>query len=169
MKDSIAQLYEYNVWANEQIFTRLEQLPEHVYDAELQSVFPSISKVHAHVYQVDRIWLAVLEEKSNETIFASIATWSQEAQGKKAAEMRRLFAEVAGQYRALLERTPDLDKAMTIEHPQYGRLETRFSELVQHVVNHGTYHRGHIVAMLRQLGHPGIATDYVFYLKERQG
>jgi uncharacterized damage-inducible protein DinB len=57
---------------------------------------------------------------------------------------------------------------MTIEHPQYGRLDTSISEIVQHVVNHGTYHRGNLTAMLRQQGHPGIATDYLFYLLERQ-
>ncbi|MEH7531611.1 DinB family protein, partial [Priestia megaterium] len=33
--------------------------------------------------------------------------------------------------------------------------------------NHGTYHRGNITAMLRQLGHPGVMTDYVLYLYER--
>jgi len=58
---------------------------------------------------------------------------------------------------------------MSIEHPKYGRLNTRFSEIVHHVVNHGTYHRGNIAAMLRQLGYSSIPTDFVFYLYENQG
>ncbi|WP_313897918.1 DinB family protein [Brevibacillus sp. FSL L8-0520] len=37
---------------------------------------------------------------------------------------------------------------------------------MQHVVNHGTYHRGNIAAMLRQQGYAGVPTDYVFYLYE---
>lgn len=68
----------------------------------------------------------------------------------------------------LLQLTPDLDKSMTITHPRYGRLDTRFSDILQHVVNHGTYHRGNITAMLRQLGYSGIPTDFVFYLFKQQ-
>ncbi|MEK3724277.1 DinB family protein [Paenibacillus sp. FSL H8-0034] len=46
----------------------------------------------------------------------------------------------------------------------HDKLNVPLVELVQHVVNHGTYHRGNITAMLRQLGHKGVPTDYIFYL-----
>jgi uncharacterized damage-inducible protein DinB len=94
--------------------------------------------------------------------------WIEETKGKNADEMQRLFAGVADQFRDLLRRTPDPDKAMTIEHPQYGRLDTRFSEILRHVVNHGTYHRGNIAAMLRQQGYAWVSTDYIFHLMEQQ-
>lgn len=35
--------------------------------------------------------------------------------------------------------------------------------MVLHVVNHGTYHRGNISAMLHQLGDSSVMTDYAFY------
>ena len=162
-------LYEYHVWANERILSHLEQLPGELYATEVQSVFPSIAQTLAHIYLFDQLWLSVLKEVPNEEIFPMINIWNQEAQNKEIMEMRQLFAKVADQYRTLFLQTPDPDKAMTIEHPQYGRLDTFFSEIVHHVVNHGTYHRGNITAMLRQMGHPGVATDYVFYLLELQG
>lgn len=34
------------------------------------------------------------------------------------------------------------------------------------IVNHGTYHRGNLTVMLRQLGRSGVSTDYIFYLYE---
>jgi uncharacterized damage-inducible protein DinB len=80
--------------------------------------------------------------------------------------MRMLYADVSKQFRAFFDRQQDLDKVTTIQHPHFGSLQAPFSELVQHVVNHGTYHRGNIAAMLRQLGHKGVPTDYVFYLYE---
>ncbi|WP_379865959.1 DinB family protein [Laceyella putida] len=43
-------------------------------------------------------------------------------------------------------------------------MKINLSELVQHVVNHGTYHRGNITAMLRQLDNKGTFTDFIFYL-----
>lgn len=168
MNQHTQQLFEYHVWANERLFAKLDELPEKIYNTTIQSVFPSISQTFAHMYRSDRLWLCVLAEKPNEEIFPLVEIWDKEAQGKSVGEMRQLFADVVADYRTLLQLTPDLDKSMTIEHPRYGRLDTRFSDIFQHVVNHGTYHRGNITAMLRQLGHPGIPTDFVFYLFEQQ-
>ena len=36
--------------------------------------------------------------------------------------------------------------------------------MILHVVNHGTYHRGNITAMLRQMGYASVPTDYGIYL-----
>jgi uncharacterized damage-inducible protein DinB len=39
-------------------------------------------------------------------------------------------------------------------------------QIVNHVVNHGTLHRGQVVAMLRQLGAKPPATDIIYYYRE---
>ena len=160
------QLYEYHVWANNRLFAHLKQLPEEVFHAELTSVFPSVSQTFGHMYLFEKLYLAVLEQVPNEDIFPLIPAWTEEAQGKNVDEMRQLFANIAEQFRAMLRRTSDPYKEMTIEHPRYGRLDTHFSEILQHVVNHGTYHRGNITAMLRQQGYAGVSTDYLFFLQE---
>jgi uncharacterized damage-inducible protein DinB len=36
------------------------------------------------------------------------------------------------------------------------------------VVNHGTYHRGQVVTMLRQLGAGAPTTDLIAFYRERQ-
>jgi uncharacterized damage-inducible protein DinB len=38
---------------------------------------------------------------------------------------------------------------------------------MQHVVNHGTYHRGQITTLLRQLGAQPILMDLMHYYRER--
>lgn len=162
------QLYEYHVWANDRLFAHLKQLPMDAFHAEVTSVFPSVSQTFGHMYLFDQLYMSVLAEVPNEVVFPKIPVWREEAQGKTVNDMRQLFAGVAERFRDLLRRTPDPDKAMTIEHPQYGRLDTHFSEILRHVVNHGTYHRGNVTAMLRQQGYAGVPTDYMFYLLERQ-
>ncbi len=162
------QLYDYHVWANDRLFSHLELLPKEALQAEVTSVFPTVSHVLGHIYLFDRLYLSVLAKVPNEEIFPKMQGWTEEAQGKTVEKLRTLFADVSEQYRDLLRRTPDPDREMTIEHPRYGRLDTRFSEILQHVVNHGTYHRGNITAMLRQQGHAGVPTDYLFYLIERK-
>ncbi|MGO4184930.1 DinB family protein [Paenibacillus sp. MCAF9] len=162
------QLYDYHVWANERLFGHLEQLPKEVFHAEVTSVFPSVSQTFGHMYLFEQLYLCVLAGVPNENIFPRMSVWAEQAQGKTVDETRQLFAGVAEQYRDLLQRTPGPDKEMTIEHPKYGSLNTRFSEILQHVVNHGTYHRGNVTAMLRQQGYEGFPTDYLFYLMNQQ-
>ena len=39
-------------------------------------------------------------------------------------------------------------------------------QIVLHVVNHATLHRGQVVAMLRQLGMTPPGTDLIYYYRE---
>jgi uncharacterized damage-inducible protein DinB len=40
--------------------------------------------------------------------------------------------------------------------------------MLQHVVNHASYHRGQVTTMLRQLGaSPGKSTDMIAFYRER--
>lgn len=163
------QLYEYHVWANDRLLAHLKQLPEEVFHAEVTSVFPSVSQTFGHIYLYEQLYKSVLAEVPNEDIYPKIPGWTKEVQGISLDQMRKRFDDVAEQFRDLLRCTTDPEKAMTIWHPHYGRIDTFFSEILRHVVNHGTYHRGHVTAMLRQQGYAGVPTDYMFYLLERQG
>jgi uncharacterized damage-inducible protein DinB len=39
-------------------------------------------------------------------------------------------------------------------------------QLMQHLVNHGTYHRGQVTTMLRQLGTKAVALDLLYFFRE---
>jgi uncharacterized damage-inducible protein DinB len=44
-----------------------------------------------------------------------------------------------------------------------------FWQMVQHVVNHGSYHRGQVTTMLRQLGaKPAKFMDLIAFYREKQ-
>lgn len=167
MSHSSLQHYDYHVWANEKFFGHLKELREDIYQNEVDSVFPSISDVFAHMYLVDNLWLGAMSGKAFDEIRKSIGRWTEETKDKNVQEMESMFANLSREYRAFLEGREDLDKETVIEHPQFGSLKAPLSELVRHVVNHGTYHRGNITAMLRQLGQKGASTDYIFYLYEK--
>ena len=45
---------------------------------------------------------------------------------------------------------------------------SQFWEMILHVVNHGTYHRGQIATFLRQIGStPAQSTDMIVFFRER--
>lgn len=166
MRHPAIQQYDYHKWANTRIIERLKELPDKVYDQEIKSVFSSIQEVIIHIYQVDGMWLSVMSGDSFSQTMEIIKQLKERSTGKDLAEMEKRYEEVAGQYEAFLNGLDDPDESITIHHPTYGELDTRVTDLVKHVVNHGTYHRGNITAMLRQQDHAGVPTDYIFYLNE---
>ncbi|CAK4847120.1 unnamed protein product [Aphanomyces euteiches] len=73
------------------------------------------------------------------------------------------FNELAEQYRAWFRSQGDLEQTIVLENPYAGTRNTQLAEIVLQVVNHGTYHRGNVSTMLRQLGHASVMNDYSLY------
>lgn len=158
------RLYGYHVWANGRIFRRLEELPQDIARREIQSVFPSVFDALVHICRIDTVWFLAMQRRFDEIIPASRRIL-EETRSMDLRQLEEKFRELADQYKAFLNDT-DAEAVSAYPHPQFGTLHARYIDIVRHVVNHGTYHRGNITAMLRQPGHPGVPTDYVFYLQE---
>ena len=169
MKTTGVRIYDYHCWANHKIFDHLTTLPATVYRQEVTSVFPSVAVVIAHIYRVDGMWLSVMKGDPFEKIMEVIKAIERQVEGKSLSEMRLLYDAMQGAYQHFFDTLGDLNQPLPVAHPQYGKRNLPAIELVQHVVNHGTYHRGNITAMLRQQGYVGVPTDYAFFLFDDGG
>ncbi len=65
---------------------------------------------------------------------------------------------------AFLNSQGDLNKVISVDNPYAGSLKTSIAEILIHVVTHGSYHRGNIATMLRQMGQASAMQDYGLYL-----
>ncbi|SMO45915.1 DinB family protein [Fodinibius sediminis] len=167
MKHKAKQQYDYHHWANNRLLKHLHHLPGEVYSKQVNSVFATVAEVITHIYRTDGMWLSVMTGDPLEETMVLIKQHEQEVEGQDLGGMETLYTAMSNKYESFFRSQEDLDVILSIEHPKYGKLECSIAELVQHVVNHGTYHRGNITAMLRQQGHPGVPTDYVFYLYDK--
>jgi uncharacterized damage-inducible protein DinB len=162
--------YDYHVWATGRVCGHLKELPEEACRTELQSVFPTVYDVLVHQYVIDHGWLDALSgpeltEMSPEYVErlkASIDRLVAETKGKSIGELEGMMTELYDRFRVFLSGLDDVEAMFT-----YAGLRASYSDFVQHFVNHGTYHRGNITAMLRQQGYAGIPTDFGFYLYMR--
>ncbi len=162
MENPSLYLYDYHVWANQRWFDHLKKLPGELWHREMTSVFPSISQVFAHIYIVDHMWFAGMSGKSFEESRVLGNRLTDEMKGISLEEMEERFARLSEQYRSFLREQQD--GPIPLKHPHYGETSVNLSDLVRPVVNHGTYHRGNLTAMLRQAGYQGVGTDYIIYL-----
>jgi uncharacterized damage-inducible protein DinB len=61
----------------------------------------------------------------------------------------------------------NLDAVMEYRTFKFGTYRNPLWQSMQHVVNHGTYHRGQITTLLRQLGAQPVLTDLMHFYRER--
>lgn len=156
--------YEYHVWANDRVFRHLSELPAKTAEQPITSVFASLFETLVHMYRVDTVRLYAMSDRGAE-IMRRVQQIAEQTKGMNVTDLAALFHDLYEETRKFL-RQQDARTVRPYQHPQYGTLHATYDDIVHHIVNHGTYHRGNLTAMLRQLGHTGVPTDYVFYLYE---
>ncbi|MCP1182572.1 DinB family protein [Paenibacillus sp. 1781tsa1] len=160
------QMYNYNAWANQTILNRIKELPSSVLSQEVNSSFPTIAHALSHIYAVDKMWYLVLTGTGMPEALQACMPLNGEIHGS-IDEYMQMFADLSAQSSEWLQGQTNLEQTVLLDNPFAGVRETSLSEMVFHLVNHGTYHRGNVSTMLRQLGHASIMNDYsLFWYQE---
>ncbi len=161
MSYTIGQHLAYSVWATERLKETLDAVDETLLFAEVKSSFSSIAKTLLHAWDAEVIWLKRLQG-------VSLDSWpSQNFKGGK-KELLEGIVQSARDLSAFVE-SKGVDYVSTTV--QYKNLkgdsfENQVEDMLFHVVNHGTYHRGQVTTLLHQLGVTKIQSmDIIFYLR----
>lgn len=156
-------MYEYHVWANKVLLEKLKELPSNVLYEEVRSSYPTIAQTFSHIYVVDVMWLAVLKGIDMQEALAASIALVEKTNGYSVNEFVQSFEQLALQYDEWMNRQKDLEQKIQVNNPWSGARETAYSEILFHVANHGTYHRGNITTMLRQQGYASTMNDFSLY------
>jgi uncharacterized damage-inducible protein DinB len=160
--DEIRLLYDYNAWANHRALDAASALTAEQLVKPLGSSFSSVRDTLAHICGAEWIWLERFQGRSpsslpDTTQFGNVSS----LRAHWGVQETRLLDFVRG-----LTQT-DLDRTLEYKTLKFGVYKNPLWQSMQHVVNHGTYHRGQITTMLRQLGAQAIPTDLMHFYRER--
>lgn len=163
MKELLLQMAKYNLWANKRLIDVMLKLDEEDADKEIISSFPSLRSTVYHTWGAEYIWLQRLELTEQPVWIAKTFGGTFEA---ACAEWQRV-SQVLVEF---IERQFD-DKALEHVFQYYNSEKKSFKdpvyEVLQHVFNHSTYHRGQLVTMLRQLGIEKLPQlDFIAYVRK---
>ena len=157
------QHFQYTAWASHKLMDAVKDIPGDSLTKPLAVSHDSILGTLAHTFFADSIWYMRAVDpqwprpnpKEVPPLDELTQRWTDLLQRWEAWIQTRTNEDLEGpvSYR-LLDGTP---------------FESKLKEVVLHVVNHGTLHRGQVVAMLRQVGVKPPATDLIFYYRERAG
>src|SRR5271165_669693 len=160
--DEIRVLYDYNAWANHRALDAASALAPQQFTRPLGSSFSSVRDTLAHICNGEWVWLERFEGRSPtafpETVHLDTAAALRE---HWRAQETALLAFIG----ALTQQ--DLDAVIEYRTFKFGVYRNPLWQSMQHVVNHGTYHRGQITTLLRQLGAQPMLTDLMHFYRER--
>ncbi len=158
MKDHCIELLQYDHWATMKLLTHVQDLPEDLFHKPTESVFSSIAETLFHIYRGQRIWMKrcfphlMIDESVNE--FKDI-----EVAENHIIELHQMMIQSIHDY------YDELDE-IVYQNDKGTPFKNSLKEILIHLANHGTYHRGNIASMIRQFGCKGTSTDYIQYLRD---
>jgi Uncharacterized protein conserved in bacteria len=150
-------------WATGQVLEETMALPAPDLMKDLKSSFPSVYDTVVHLYQSDSIWLARFEERPTGT------RADYEAPGCL-YDLRTAWMDVLDRLIAFADGLADSGWEREISYKTLAGVpyRTPIWQMILHVVNHGTHHRGQITTILRQLGATPRNLDLIAYYRANQ-
>jgi uncharacterized damage-inducible protein DinB len=163
MLQEIRELFAYNRWANRRMLDAVARLSDEQFRREIPSSFPSVEKTLGHMLGSEWVWL---QRWHGNSPMALPADWDL----SRLDAIRARWRAVEEERDAFLQSLDDGDLQRTVAARTFAgvRYETPLWQMLRHVVNHATYHRGQVTTMLRQLGATPPATDLILYYRESQ-
>jgi uncharacterized damage-inducible protein DinB len=160
--DDVRTLIDYHYWARDRALDAVELLTPEQFMRDLGNSFRSVRDTVVHIYFADGLWYSRWE--------GTPPTWMIKAeQFPDVASLRSAWGELEAKIRAFFA---DLDAAGMERPLEYRALNGQPAtsvmwHMLQHVVNHGSYHRGQLTTLLRQLGAaPPKSMDLIAFYRE---
>ncbi|MBC6492532.1 DinB family protein [Flavihumibacter stibioxidans] len=155
---------EYHFWANRMICSRILELDPAWWTKEVVSSFPSLHQTLRHMEMADSAWWQRVQDEA--------MPFAPPDSNTDTPELVKLLLEQNERWlRWAKETAPDgFDRIISYSNSKGQAFQTSCRHILMHVVNHGTYHRGQLVTMMRTLGAENIPqTDFVHWIRVEGG
>ena len=148
MREHFTLMAQYNAWANARLYGMASQLSDEQYRRDVSAYFKSLHGTLNHLLVADRIWMQRLTgagdapARLDAILFDSLTDLTE----ARRAEDARIVSVVEGLTDAQLE-APFEYRLLNGSRQQQKR-----REVLAHLFNHQTHHRGQAHAILTTLG-----------------
>jgi uncharacterized damage-inducible protein DinB len=161
-KSDIEFLYQFNDWANALTLNAADALTPEQFNQKQGSSFSSVRDTLAHIFGAEWIWLERWKGVSPKSLADHLDLSSM-------AAFRREWAVVEQERTELISRLNDeaLNKIIAYTNTKGEEWSYSLGLMMQHLVNHSSYHRGQVTTMLRQLGAGAVSTDLLIYVDQQ--
>lgn len=160
--DDFRLLYDFNAWANQRTLDSCAALTHEQFTRDLGSSFKSVRDTLAHIYGAQWVWLERWHLRIPPALPSPADFPDFETVKRRFAEIDRNLIDYAASLSA-----DDLQRVLDYRTLAGTPNAQPLWQMLQHVANHSTYHRGQVTTLLRQLGAKATATDMIYFYRER--
>ena len=158
-------MVDYHYWARDRLLAAVEPLTPEQYNRDLGSSFKSIRDTLTHIYAAEWAWFERWQGRSPTALLPSDRFADLTA-------LRTAWADNEHRMRTFVDELGDggFDRVVEYQFLNGQSGDSPVWQMVQHVVNHASYHRGQITTMLRQMGAPPAKSmDMIAYYRLQAG
>lgn len=163
MKELLRQFATYNIWANQKILELILSLPGERQKQELSSSFKSLYTTVLHMWDAESTWWQRM--KLHERIIVPSENFNGTMQ-----DVCNGLLQQNHQWLDWINNATEigLEHVFHYQNTKKEQFKQPVWQMILHVFNHGTYHRGQLVNMLRQLGIEKIPqTDFIVWSRKK--
>jgi uncharacterized damage-inducible protein DinB len=156
-------LLDYHYWARDRMLDALDPLTSEQVNRNLGSSFTSIRETTAHLYAAEWAWYQRWHGQSPTALLSADLF-------PDIGAVRQLWTAHEAKMRTFLGGLDEEGIARVLDYTLLSGApgSSPIWQMVQHIVNHGSYHRGQVTTMLRQLGAPPPKSmDLIAYYRTR--
>lgn len=150
LEDYFQKMQAYETWATSLTLDSIETVPDRARGGVQHT---RALQVMAHVQIARSVWLARIEGR-NEKPADWFPAWT-------VAETRTKAAELDRGWQKLLASNPDFSRAVRYTSSEGVGYESTLGEVLAHVFNHSTYHRGQVARLVNEAGGKRATTDMI--------
>lgn len=159
----LKQLAAYHLWANQRIIDFILALPEETQQAAVASSFPSLHLTILHMWDAESIWWQRLK------LHERFVRPSDNFKGTTLDAVNGLTSQ-SKLWETWINGVAEhnLDHVFQYKNNKRELIKMPVYQLLMHIYNHGSYHRGQLITMLRQLGKEKLPqTDFSVWRQRR--
>ena len=148
---------DYTAWASRRLLEAAAQLSEEELKRDLGTADKSVLGTLAHVFAADRIWYCRVTGEARAAFIGD--------EDRKLSVLQEEWPQVLAGWRELLA-TGDLERTIDYKDLKGNPYTSPLWQIVLHLVNHGTHHRGQVSGMIRAMGHTPPPLDLIAYYRQ---
>lgn len=152
--------WDYTIWASRKLLDAAAALSEPERTRDFQHADRTVIGTLAHIFAADRVWLGRIQGNPPPRFLDE----SEKSVDVLRSEWPRIHE---GWTQWLAQQTNEsLEQPLHYKDLKGNAYQTPLWQVLLHVVNHATHHRGQVSAMLRAMGHTPPGVDLIFYYRQ---
>jgi uncharacterized damage-inducible protein DinB len=155
--DTLRLHLAYSAWASQRLLDAASQLTPDELECNFDTADKSVLGTLAHIFAGDRVWLARFEGTTRATLL--------DPEDRHLETLQKEWRALHDRWMRWAESLTDDGALAPLSYVDFrgNPWEQPAWQIVLHVVNHGTHHRGQVIGFLRSMGHTPPPVDLHVY------